>query len=491
MNLHEQLLIQFTISRSPVTIFADTAQKIPAWRKIQMLRLFKDCLDLSEPDSEGWVIIGRLVQTYNKEDTSVLSNSVNWLLQCVPTDGMATCNHVTIWHGLQHAVRSLLVHEYQNKMLLSLLGLDANSEKLAGLSRIESIARWLALRVCERDLFPMLREAGAFLRINGFDYLKNTRVPPAEFGRTLPLIYSAWVKILPKTIEDEKELIALELDALLEEAGWTRDSLLESTELTGNSNQPTKKQNFICCSACGDAYGSLGMGLVDPLWLAFVECTRNKHRHNCICSNLVPKPEPTVRPSSPPRGLCGLGRKYSVPGDINLLDTEAEPILTPREKSSDVRVEEEPPPPYQPNARENPFESNNTESDDNEKCNNAENDGNEKSNNAENNDNESDIDPLDSKETSLEENSWASECEWRVQSRASSGTPDPFQNITTTLYRTQAQNLLGKYKPGEQLCATCFLKREGYIDKSGIDGEDEYVPHPEEWFVDEGVEFAK
>lgn len=46
-----------------------------------MLRLFEDCLDLSEADGEGWTAIGRLVQTYNKEDVPVLFNSVNWVLQ--------------------------------------------------------------------------------------------------------------------------------------------------------------------------------------------------------------------------------------------------------------------------------------------------------------------------------------------------------------------------------------------------------------------------
>jgi hypothetical protein len=468
MHHHKQLLIRFTTTRSPVTIFVDTAQNTPAERKIQMLRLFKDCLDLTEPDSEGWVIIGRLVQAYNKECTSVLSNSINWVLQCVPTDGMVGCGHVSIWHGLQHAIRSLLVHEHQNNMLLTLLGLVTNSEKPESLSRICSIARWLALRVCERDLFPMMREAGAFLRIKGFDYLKNTRVPPAEFARTLPLIYNAWIKALPSTIKHEDELIALELDALLEETGWTREIVLKSVD----SKQTTEQQNAMCCSACGDDYSSLGMGLVDPLWLAFVECTRNKHKHNCICSSYIPRPEATRRPSSPFSDSCEGDRTYKMPGDINFEDTsdeESESILAPEEKSNN-ETDEEPPPPYKLIVEESPI----------------------KTNNAGHNQTKGAIDSIDSEEatTSLEESSWLAECEQLAQSKASSANIDPFQDMTTILYRSQARNLLGKYEPGEQLCGTCFLKREGYVSKNGINGEDQYVPHPESWIVDDGEEYV-
>lgn len=159
-----------------------------------MLRLFHECLDLSEPDSDGWVIIGRLVQCYNKENTSVLENSVNWVLQCVPSDGIAQLGHQTICHGLQHATRSLLVHEYQNDMFLDLLGMGRDSGEPEELSRIEAIAHWLAISVCNRHLLPMQREAGAFLRINGYDFLERPIVPPAQFARTLPLLYDAWVK---------------------------------------------------------------------------------------------------------------------------------------------------------------------------------------------------------------------------------------------------------------------------------------------------------
>ncbi|PQE07814.1 ankyrin repeat-containing protein [Rutstroemia sp. NJR-2017a WRK4] len=539
MHHHKQLLIRFPTTRSPVTIFVDTAQNTPAERKIQMLRLFKDCLDLTEPDSEGWVIIGRLFQAHNKEYTSVLSNSINWVLQCAPRDGTVVFGHVSMWHGFQHAIRSLIVHEHQHNMLLTLLGLVTNSEKPGSLSRICSIARWLVLRVCERDLFPMIRELGAFLRVKGFGYLKNTRVPPAEFARTIPLIYNAWIKVLPSTIKHEDELITLELDSLLEETGWTRESVLKSVD----SKQTTEQQNAMCCSACGDDYSSLGMGLVDPLWLAFVECTCNKHKRNCICSNYVPRPEATGRPSSPFSGSCEGDRTYKIPGDINFEDTsdeESESILAPEEKSNN-ETNEEPPPPYKVIVEESPI----------------------KTNDAGNNQTKGESDSIDSEETtsSLEESSWLAECEQLAQSKASSANIYPFQGMTTILYRSQGRNLLGKYELGEQLCGTCFLyrhvqrhsgpialglpglfvtgvvglnyrlrkpevigfvslidhydvqfkvvgigpptpppaplqrfqhcflKRERYVSKNGINGEDQYVLHPESWVVDDGEEY--
>lgn len=45
-----------------------------------------------------------------------LENCVNWYYML--TDGMTQLGHQTVWHGLQHAIRSLLVREHQKDMLL-------------------------------------------------------------------------------------------------------------------------------------------------------------------------------------------------------------------------------------------------------------------------------------------------------------------------------------------------------------------------------------
>lgn len=86
--------------RSPVTIFADTAQGVPAGREVQMLRLFTGCLGLSGPISGGWAVIGALVRSYNKGNVPLSPNSVNWLLEALPAGGMVAFGPKTIWHGL-------------------------------------------------------------------------------------------------------------------------------------------------------------------------------------------------------------------------------------------------------------------------------------------------------------------------------------------------------------------------------------------------------
>ena len=61
-----------------------------------MLRLFTDCLELSEPISDGWTVIEALVRSYNKENVPLSSNSINWLLKTLSTDGMVACGPKTI-----------------------------------------------------------------------------------------------------------------------------------------------------------------------------------------------------------------------------------------------------------------------------------------------------------------------------------------------------------------------------------------------------------
>jgi hypothetical protein len=458
-----EMFLTNLIPRSPITIFVEMARKLPAERKIQMLRLFKECLDLSEPDSDGWVIISRLVQCYNKENVSVLVNSVNWVLQCVPTDGMAQLGDQTIWHGLQHATRSLLVYEHQNNMILSLLGIDTNKGEIRERSKVESIAHWLALRVCERHLTPMLREAGAFLRINGYDFVNKPIVPPAEFARTLPLLYSAWVKALPDAIENESDLLAVELRNLLQELGTDREGLLTLLYKT-NSATDANIRDGMRCSACGDDYSYLGMGLVDPLWLAFVECTSIEHRYNCLCSQVVPKPTATGKSPKKFPKVHEENRKYSMPGEFGLADfhLDSSGSVTPEEVIPNQYGEN--PPPYQEQPPETPLPKEWTSLSESKDKFDAEG-------------NQGMASPV---------SSWAMECEQLVQSKSTGKASDPFQSLATSLYISTARNLLGSYKLGEQLCGTCFLKREGYIGKDGIDGEDQYVPPPDTWVVDDG-----
>ena len=206
------------------------------------------------------------------------------------------------------------------------------------------------------------------------------------------------------------------------------------------------------------------MGLVNPLWLVFVECTSIEHRHNCICSQGVPKPKTTRKPSRKAPNLHVKNRKYSVPGEFDLADLnlDSSGSVTPEEDIANKY--EENLPLNQRQSLETPLTEGWTSLGglDNE------------------------IDAESNQGKASPASSWVLECKQLVQSKSTGKVPDPFQRLVISLYVSTARNLLGSYELEEQLCGTCFLKREGYIGKDGIDGEDQYVPPPDTWFVDEG-----
>jgi hypothetical protein len=58
---------------------------------------------------------------------------------------------------------------------------------------------------------------------------------------------------------------------------------------------------------------------------------------------------------------------------------------------------------------------------------------------------------------------------------------DPFRDAAAFLYRVQGRRWLGLYEPADLLCATCFLRREGYIGERGLGTEDGFSQMPE-WY---------
>ena len=138
----------YLFNRSPVTIFAEQPHLISAERKIAMLRLFLDSLDLSEPGDDGWTIIAQLSKSQNNENASLASTSIIWFLQQFSTDNMITFGPRTIWHGLQHASRSFLQLAPEQMVLQKLEDLGAY-RKMWTVKRSHacSIARWVAFRV--------------------------------------------------------------------------------------------------------------------------------------------------------------------------------------------------------------------------------------------------------------------------------------------------------------------------------------------------------
>jgi hypothetical protein len=272
------------VDRSPVTIFAATSKKKSAERKIEMLRLFEDCIDLSEPSSDGWTVLADLVRSFNQENVPQTSNSVSWFLRSLRTESMVAFGPKTMWHGLQHAVRALVDLEQKNMVVEGLLGLKADrGGQQTTTSHGMSIAYWIVLRAIGKQLLLMLIAAGGIIHIEGYDYDPDTEVDPAILAKQLPFLYSAWSKALTNSIETVDEVMTSELDAVLEEVGWTRNSLHELISNAGKSDQGRKDNKPMRCSDCHDDYSSLGRGLVEPRWVAFIQCSASKHRWNCAC----------------------------------------------------------------------------------------------------------------------------------------------------------------------------------------------------------------
>ena len=77
-----------------------------------------------------------------------------------------------------------------------------------------------------------------------------------------------------------------------------------------------------------------------------------------------------------------------------------------------------------------------------------------------------------------EDNAWIVECIKLIQQRESGRKNDPFWDVAVLLYRAQARVWLGRYEPGELVCCTCFLRREGYVDDEVNDDHDIFGSMP-------------
>jgi hypothetical protein len=376
-------------------MFSAASKKWPADLKIKMLRLFEDCIDLSEPNSNGWIIVGDLVSSFNQENVPVSSNSISWFLRSLKTESMVAFGPKTIWHGLQHAVRSFIDLEQKNMVVKRRLGLlvDGEFPVLYGMA----IAHLIVLRATGKHLLPMLVAAGGILHIEGYDFDPDTEIDPAVQAKMLPFLYSEWSKALTSSLETADEVMSLELDVALEEAGWSRDVLRGVTENVGEPGERKDTDDGMCCSVCFGDYSSLGMGLVEPLWVAFTECSSSNHRFNCNCQDFLQRQ----------RRSGGGEHVY-------------------KSRSDDVQYDSD---------------------DENDIFHDAESDH-----------------TTNGLETDFGEDSWITECKEYIHSVDNREKKDAFRAIAGLLYRAQARVWLGSYEPGELLCGTCFLRREGYVD---------------------------
>lgn len=272
---------------SPVTIFVTTNSGLPAQHKINMLRLFTDCLELTDPSGDGWTVHAELKRSYNKEKVPIPENSVSWLLRATASEEFIVFGPKTIWTALQSSVRSFLVHERNEEMLQRLLGLSEKDRQSVNESHATCIAQWLALRASEGELLPMIVDAGRLCNITGFDWVQD-ELTPREFVRTLPVIYHAWALAFPNNVDQAESQISAELRVIMERGKFRVHDFLVST--TGSNKQdPDEKEQKreLRCSVCDDDYTQLGIGVVSPAWISFVECTKTNHVHRCDCSSYL------------------------------------------------------------------------------------------------------------------------------------------------------------------------------------------------------------
>ena len=248
-----------------------------------MLRLFEDCVDLSEPDSEGWTIVGDLVSSFNQENSSVHSNSIIWFLTSLKTESMVGFGPKTLWHGVQHAVRSFMDMAQRNKIVQSRLDVMVSGRFPA--SYAMAIAYWIALLTASKKLLPLILAGGSIWHMDGFEYDPDSEVDPVVLAKQRPHIYSTWSKTLRASLEKSDEVFNLELDTTVEESNWSPD-ILRSLK-SGKSDEQEQDDDPLCCSGCNDDYRLLKLGLVEPNWIAFTECTKFQHRYNCTCQEFL------------------------------------------------------------------------------------------------------------------------------------------------------------------------------------------------------------
>jgi hypothetical protein len=266
-------------------MFAETAQAFPADQKIRMLRLFADTLDLSDPSGDGWTVITSLVKALTKESVPMPEISANWLLRLTGSEPVVACGARTLWDGLQHAVRSFLSHQQDGQILRGMLLEEGRASGGGGgiemQSLVTAMSHWLALRASQRELLPMIVEAGRFLKMERFDWVDDS-ITPKEYVRAIPAIYGAWTKALPHGIENLESLLEEELEYVLSSLCMDRERLKDAIRAAEKEGVCAARDMKVC-GDCKDSYVKLGAGLVQPRLIAFDECWKTGHKRECEC----------------------------------------------------------------------------------------------------------------------------------------------------------------------------------------------------------------
>jgi hypothetical protein len=293
-----------------------------------MLRLFCDCIDLSDANSDGWLVHEWLKKTYAKERKPISQNSITWLLHLTANEEYVEFSARNVWSALQHAVRSVLTHGRFSNILDHILNLPVEQYENASRRRIDALCAWLALRVNGRVLLPMVISAGSFLQMKGFDWIQDD-IPHKQFMQALPNIYASWCYAVLDAVERLEVYMREELEQCLGQLGLTRESFLDaiSHSSTAFNNLNNGNAPNTVCTDCGDDYTSLNDGLVEPARIAVAECVVTGHDFDCSCHSVINTTGYTTHPELP--NYSGAPYKNEIDEHIDIDEEffDAEPYL--------------------------------------------------------------------------------------------------------------------------------------------------------------------
>ncbi|KAJ4989675.1 hypothetical protein SVAN01_04892 [Stagonosporopsis vannaccii] len=272
---------------SPISLFVASCTDEHADTKIAMLRMFCECIDIADADSDGWTVHDWLKRTYARERVPISRNSITWLLRLTANEEYVEFSARNIWSALQHAMRSVLNHARHSNYLESILNLSDDERLEVSKRHLDALGSWLAMRVCSRVILPMVVNAGSFLQMKGFDWMEDN-LTHKQFLQALPSIYSAWCTALLDCIEQVKAHMREELDRYLCQLEMTRDAFVRALAQTRTTSHSTSVQNLprTACTYCKDDYGLLACELVEPARIAVIECVKTAHNSDCICDDI-------------------------------------------------------------------------------------------------------------------------------------------------------------------------------------------------------------
>ncbi|KAF7677303.1 hypothetical protein GT037_004162 [Alternaria burnsii] len=256
---------------SPISLFVASCTDEHADTKIAMLRLFCECIDIADADSDGWSVHDWLKRAYAKERVPISQNSITWLLHFTMHEEYVGFSARNIWSALQHAMRSILNHARHSNYLQQILCLSKDEHSKVSRRHLDAVGSWLALRM------------------KGFDWMEDN-LTHKQFLQALPSIYSAWCNAVLDCVEQEEAYMREELHGYLCQLGMTRgefvDTLIQTKSILHSANVGNLPRT--ACTSCKDDYGLLTCGLVEPARIAITECVRSGHNSNCVCGK-IPK----------------------------------------------------------------------------------------------------------------------------------------------------------------------------------------------------------